>query len=121
MVCRVLLRDFDWSLVLPEALRPGEVPVRKVSAEMAPPIKVRKDNRDLRGSAEFTFSLDGVAWSKLYGQPAQRLPESDPRGTDLRLRHVDQLATRWRGPTAFLLGLSRPRPRAGPPPANLPG
>jgi hypothetical protein len=25
MVCRVLLRDFDWSLVLPEALRPGEV------------------------------------------------------------------------------------------------
>jgi len=56
MVCRVLLRDFDWSLVLPEALRPGEVPVRKVSGEMAPPIKVRKDNRDLRGSAEFTFS-----------------------------------------------------------------
>jgi hypothetical protein len=110
MVCRVLLRDFDWSLVLPEALRPGEVPVRKVSAEMAPPIKVRKDNRDLRGSAEFTFSLDGVAWSKLYGQPAQRLPESGPQGIDLRLRHVDQLATRWRGPTAFLLGLSRPRP-----------
>jgi hypothetical protein len=77
MVCRVLLREFDWSLVLPEALRPGEVPVRKVSAEMSPPVKVRKDYRDLRGSAEFTFSLDGVAWSKRYAQPAKRLAKSD--------------------------------------------
>jgi hypothetical protein len=75
MVCRVPVGGvFDWSLVVAEALRPGEVPVRTISAEMSPPIKVRKDNRDLRGSAEFTFSLDGVAWSKRYGQTAQRLP-----------------------------------------------
>jgi hypothetical protein len=76
-VCRVPLGVFDWSLALLEPLRPGETPVRKTSAEMSPPVRVRKDNRDLRGSVEFTFSLDGVAWSKRYGQAAQRLPESD--------------------------------------------
>jgi hypothetical protein len=78
LVCRVPVGGvFDWSLVVAEALRPGEVPVRTISAEMSPPVKVRKDNRDLRGRAEFTFSLDGVAWSKRYGQTAQRLPESE--------------------------------------------
>jgi hypothetical protein len=69
------LPGFDSPLLLREALGPGEQPATQTH-QVRSPFKEDKDKRHLRG-AKFRFSLDGVAWSKQYEQPARRLPESD--------------------------------------------
>lgn len=71
----VHVRGFDSSGVLREAIGPKEPPVTETIRGF-PPFNEHKDKRHLSG-AEFRFSLDGVAWSKQYGQPAERLPESE--------------------------------------------
>jgi hypothetical protein len=69
------LPGLDSWRVLREAIGPGEPPATETIRGFSP-FKEHKDKRHLRG-AKFRFSLDGVAWSKQYEQPAQRLPESD--------------------------------------------
>jgi len=70
----VPLPGFDSPLLLREALGPGEQATQTHAVRS--PFDEDKDNRHLV-SAEFRFSLDGVAWSKRYGQPAHRRRESD--------------------------------------------
>ena len=74
IVYEVPLPGFDSSYVLREVLGPGEAATQ--THRVPSPFKRHKDNRRFR--AKFRFSLDGVAWSKQYGQPAQKArPESD--------------------------------------------
>lgn len=70
VVYEIPLAQFDSPLVLAEVLGPGES-ARKTH-ELTYQPRERKEERHQRG-AEFRFSLDGVEWSKQYGQPAQRL------------------------------------------------
>jgi hypothetical protein len=71
----VPLLGFDESRVLREALGPGEH--ARETLRVPSPFEVHKNNRRHHRGAKFTFSLDGVSWSKRYVQPAQKLPESD--------------------------------------------
>jgi hypothetical protein len=66
---------FDSSGVLREAIGPDEPPSTE-TIKGFPPFQEHKDKRHLP-DAKFTFSLDGVAWSKQYEQPARRLPKSN--------------------------------------------
>jgi hypothetical protein len=70
----VPLPGFDSWLPLREALGPHESASQR--HRVLSPFKEHKDNPHLR-NAEFRFSLDGVAWSKQFGQPAHRRRESD--------------------------------------------
>lgn len=70
VVYEVPLAQFDSPLVLAEVLGPGES-ARQTHGLLDQP-RERKEERHQHG-AKFRFSLDGVEWSKQYGQPAQRL------------------------------------------------
>jgi hypothetical protein len=72
LACHVPLGGIGW-IDLREALGPEEPSARQI---IQPPtaLEVNADFGDLRGSAEFKFSLAGVSWSKRHGQPAQRIP-----------------------------------------------
>jgi hypothetical protein len=75
IVYKVPLSGFESWRALREAIGPDEPPATETIRRFSP-FKEPKDKRHLR-DAEFRFSLDGVAWSKQYEQPAQRLPKSD--------------------------------------------
>ena len=70
LACHVPLAGIG-RIDIQEALGPEEPPARQI---IQPPtvLEVNMDSGDLRGSAEFEFSLDGVSWSKRDGEPAQR-------------------------------------------------
>ena len=71
LVCSVA--GIDRRIFIREALGPEEPPARQmIQATM--PFEVNTDIGELRRSTQFEFALDGVAWSKRYGEPAQRVP-----------------------------------------------
>jgi hypothetical protein len=61
----------DEPIWLREVLQRGE-PLKQI-IQVPQPFPTYEDNRELRESAEFSFSLDGARWSAKYGQPAKRL------------------------------------------------
>jgi hypothetical protein len=73
LVCQVPFAGIDSWISMREALGPGEPPARQI-LQAIKPFEANTDFREIRASAKFEFSLDGVAWSKRYGEPAQRLP-----------------------------------------------
>jgi hypothetical protein len=70
VMCELRLGSVEWSDGIDEPIDAGG-PVRRT---FSPPesLEVREDGQDLRANANFTFSLDGVQWSRRYGQPAKR-------------------------------------------------
>jgi hypothetical protein len=61
----------DEPIWLWDALQGGEPHKQKI--QVPQPFTTYEDHRELRGSAEFSFSLDGARWSAKYGQRAKRL------------------------------------------------
>jgi hypothetical protein len=67
VVCELRLDGSEWSYDIDEPIETDKTVTRKFELEVA------HYGQELRANAKFTFSMDGVKWSRPYGQPAVRL------------------------------------------------
>jgi hypothetical protein len=67
VVCELRLDDSEWSYDIDEPIDPYKTVTRGF------PLEVGHYGQELRANAKFTFSMDGLKWSRRYGQSAVRL------------------------------------------------